>query len=102
MTQQPVKEGRHVNAGPRRSTRRQPWMLTLMEWRVVQAVCAGSPTRLELAQQFGVDKRTIDSHLSEIFRKIGAQSTACVVLAVLHNAEARRVCWPELKIEEAP
>lgn len=99
MTQQPVKEGRHVNAGPRRSTRRQPWMLTLMEWRVVQAICAGSPTRLELAQQFGVDKRTIDSHLSEIFRKIGAQSTAGVVLAVLHHDAARRVCWPELRIE---
>jgi DNA-binding CsgD family transcriptional regulator len=97
---QPVKEGRHINAGPRRSTRRLPWMLTPTEWRVVQAVCSGSLTRIELAQQFGVDKRTIDTHLGHIFRKMSVPSTTGVVLCVLRHDAARRACWPELKIEE--
>lgn len=97
---QPVKEGRHVNAGPRRATRRLPWMLTQTEWRVVQAVCSGSLTRIELAQQFWVDKRTIDTHLGHIFRKMSVPSTTGVVLCVLHDENARRLCWPALRIEE--
>lgn len=100
MTQQPVKEGRHAPTGPRRSTRRLPWMLTPMEWRVVQAVCAGTVLRTELAELFGVDRRTIDHHLGKVYAKMRVVNLADVVLCVLRDDVARRRCWPELRIEE--
>lgn len=98
MIQQPIKEGGH--AGPRRSTRRLPWMLTQMEWRVVVAICNGATIRTELAQEFHLNVRTIDHHIGKVYEKTGAVNLAGVVLCVLRHPAARRLCWPELKIEE--
>ena len=97
---QPVKQGRHLPGGPQRATRLLPWQLTQTEWRIVQAVCNGTLTRIQLAQHFGIEKRTVDTHLGHIFRKLGVPSTTGVVLRVLHDDAARRLCWPGLKIED--
>lgn len=78
-------------------TRANPWRLTVAELRLVRLVCEGLSTP-KLCEVLCVTPKTLQSHLSRIYPKMGICDRAGLVLAVLHHPVARQVCFPELVI----
>jgi DNA-binding CsgD family transcriptional regulator len=95
---QPIRTGYHAQRRPKRNP--APLGLTNAEWRIVQAICNGCDSRAELAERFGLSRRTIDTHTHNIETKLKTDNRLGVVLRVLHDDNARRLCWTGLRIEE--
>ena len=57
--------------------------LTQSEVAVIRAIMAGQTTGKELAKALGVSTRTIQIHLSNIYKKTGAYNKADLVLIAL-------------------
>ena len=57
--------------------------LTQSEVAVIRAIMAGQTTGKELAKALGVSTRTIQTHLSNIYKKTGAYNKADLVLIAL-------------------
>ena len=51
--------------------------------RIVQAICAGYTSYSEMAEATGRKPRTIATHLSTIYAKLGVRNTAALVLYAL-------------------
>lgn len=94
----PIKSGYHAKRRPKRNP--ATLGLTHAEWRIVQAICDGCDSRAELAERFGLSRRTVDTHTHNIEVKLKTDNRLGVVLCVLRDDAARRLCWPGLKIEE--
>jgi DNA-binding CsgD family transcriptional regulator len=62
-----------VRRGPRAATAANPAGLTSREAEVLRLVAAGR-SNAEIAAQLVLSGRTVNRHLSEIFRKLGARS----------------------------
>ena len=94
----PIKTGYHIRRRPKRTP--APLGLTRAEWRITVAICHGCDSRTDLAERFKLSRRTVDTHTRHIGEKLRTNNRVGVVLAVLGDKDARRVCWPELRIEE--
>ena len=57
--------------------------LTVAEMRIVHAICAGYTSYSEMAEVTGRKPRTIATHLSTIYAKLGVRNTAALVLYAL-------------------
>ena len=95
---QPVKTGFHTKRRPKSAP--PPLGLTRAEWRITVAICHGCDSRTDLAERFKLSRRTVDTHTRHIGEKLRTNNRVSVVLRVLADDAARRLCWPELKIEE--
>lgn len=84
---------------PLASTEGNPWRLTNRQLQVLCHICADLPTS-EIAFKMHISARTLQSHLIDIYQKVDVYDRAGLVLAVLRNAIARKICWPELRITE--
>ena len=69
----------------RRLTR---WQLTPKEHRPICAVLDGHTTREALAQQLCVSKRTVDSHLWNIFDKMQLETRNMTTMVIKFMREA--------------
>jgi DNA-binding NarL/FixJ family response regulator len=64
---------RNVPRGPRKATRRNPGQLTARELEVLRLVAQGLHNR-EIASCLYLSRRTVDTHVSAILRKLGART----------------------------
>jgi DNA-binding NarL/FixJ family response regulator len=62
-----------------------PFGLSRREWEVAQLVAAGR-TNHEIAELLFVHRRTVETHLSSVFRKLGVSSRVGVATKLTGNA----------------
>ena len=62
--------------------------LTSTEARVAAFVAAGSSNR-EIAAQLGLSRRTVEWHLSKVYRKLGVRSRTQLVARLAANGDLR-------------
>jgi|JI10StandDraft_1071094.scaffolds.fasta_scaffold362798_3 DNA-binding CsgD family transcriptional regulator len=94
----PIKTGYHIKRRPKRTP--APLGLTHAEWRIVKLMAAGHTRSAQLAEVIVCAKRTVDHHIGQIYCKLDVSDVAGIVLCVLNDDNARRLCWPGLRIEE--
>jgi DNA-binding NarL/FixJ family response regulator len=86
VADEPARElrrlGRRVPGGARPPV---PWGLSRRELEVANLVASGKTNR-EIAAELFLSERTIETHLSNVFAKLGVSSRAAVASAVARNA----------------
>lgn len=68
-------------------------LLTAAEWRVTEHAMAGATNR-DIAKALFVTLRTVETHLSSVYRKLGVTSRAEIAAALRESSEAERAIGP--------
>ena len=68
-------------------------LFTAAEWRVIEQAVAGATNR-EIAAALFVTLRTVETHLSNVYRKVGVSSRAEMIAAVSELSEAKEGIGP--------
>jgi DNA-binding CsgD family transcriptional regulator len=75
--------------GPRRSTRQDPYGLTLCERKVTELVVQGLSNEA-IARRLQRSERTVEHHVSAVLAKIGVKSRAELIARVVRGARVAR------------
>ena len=70
--------------GPSHAGRRKPGVLTSRERRVVQLISEGCTSK-EAAQRLQISVKTVDTHRSNIMRKLGLHAVSQLVRYAIRN-----------------
>lgn len=101
---QPIREGNHTfkarNVGKNYATRAHPWLLSKREWDVVEATCHGAETYADAAMALGIATKTVQTHLHNVYAKLGITGRVALITRVLNAPAARERCFPHLRITE--
>lgn len=87
-----------AGARPRRATLSGPGALTAAEHRVTDLAAAGHTNR-EIAQQLFVTQRTVETHLSHAFQKLGIHSRDRLAAALWPDDPEAREITPDTAVQ---
>jgi DNA-binding NarL/FixJ family response regulator len=67
-----------------------PRVLTKREQEIVALVCVGLANKI-IARRLGISEGTVKSHLNQIFRKLGVQNRATLIISFRRHYDADKV-----------